>query len=447
MAFQLTTAEPNQASFILYKPTSGTPISSSQGLSATFEIYSYGGSGGDGISFSLIDGSLPDSVIKAGAFGGSLGYAQNALLGTPGIPGGYVGIGFDEFGNFTNASDDRAISPGSPIPAGTAARNGGPGNVPDSISIRGSAATNYKFIDNGVPAPLPVSLDGATREASRRKAQVDISPTGILTVQIDLNGDNDFNDAGEKPVDGLNLIAVGNGALPSTFKFGFAASTGQFTNVHEIDNFSVRTFGGVPIAGSFDQSSTGSSGNDVLQGSSGNDTITGGAGKDTITGQAGNDVIVGGVDADAQTGGTGADRFVFSGNSKALALKDSTLRALDRITDCSFFEGDRFQLDFDNNLNTSERPKGLFNAGKLKGSLQKAAQNAYADKDQKKKGKQVLKADEAVFFRLGSRTYLSVNDNKKSFSAQNDLLVDVTGIQFKPKDANKGSLAVANYFS
>ncbi|NJR64164.1 MAG: hypothetical protein HC772_00630 [Leptolyngbyaceae cyanobacterium CRU_2_3] len=113
------------------------------------------------------------------------------------------------------------------------------------------------------------------------------------------------------------------------------------------------------------------------------------------------------------------------------------------MTDFNYGEGDRFQLDFDNNLSTIQLPKGVFNAGKLKArNLTEATKLAYADKDQKKRNAQALKANEAVFFRLGSRTYVSVNDNKSAFSPKLDLVADVTGMQYKSGDPKKGAFVI-----
>jgi len=408
-------------------------IPSSLGVSVTFDFYSYSGNGGDGISFFLVDATQP--LNQPGGFGGSLGYAPaifNMAL-TPGIKGGYVGVGFDEFGNFSNNNEGRAD---------------GVGKKPNSITVRGSEATSYKFLAN---APSPIQLDNpgstATQANSKRTAQVTLRQTGDLEVSIDANQNGLFTDPGETVI-ALNVVNSGNGPLPSTFHFGFAASTGGSNNIHEVGNVIVKDANGNPIAvnlnGNLSINTSGS--NDQSTGGSGDDTIQTGAGNDTITGQAGNDIIVGGKGADRISGGAGADRFYFRGVNKADALQDSTLKSLDQITDFSFTDGDRFGLDFDNNFATIERPKGLFNAGKEKGSLQKAAKSAYADKNQKQFGKQALKADEAVFFRLGSRTFLSVNDGKAAFSATNDLLVDVTGIQFKNSDLKKGKLGLSNYF-
>lgn len=430
---RLTNADFTQSAFVLYT----TPVSSANGLSITFDFYSYQGNGGDGINFFLVDGS--QSPTRAGGFGGSLGYApiQDAS-GTviPGLAGGYLGIGFDEFGKYSD---------------GESGRVGGIGGRPDSIAVRGSAATNYVYLTG--TDTLPSSLDNpgptATRANSKRTAQIDLSPTGDLSVKVDLNADGDYADPGEAAITNFNVVAAGNGALPPTFKFGFAASTGGNINIHEVGNFNVRTAAGAPIPGNFTGNITviGSDNNDRPPTTSGNDTVQAGAGNDTLTGLEGNDVLVGGLGADTSTGGPGADRFVFAGTSRADALRSSTLRSRDRITDFKFSEGDKIQIDSDNNLQTvGELPRGLFNAGVERGSLQKAVQAAYADKDGRRGGNQKLRPNEAVFFRLGNRTYLSVNDNRAPFSAANDLLVDVTGIELKRGDANRGVLRAADYF-
>ncbi|MBW4468426.1 MAG: hypothetical protein KME07_23615 [Pegethrix bostrychoides GSE-TBD4-15B] len=437
---RLTNADFSQSAFLPFANSAGTAfatIPSAAGISVTFDFYSYGGTGGDGLSFFLVDGTQP--LTRAGGFGGSLGYApaQTETTVTPGIAGGYLGIGFDEFGNFATGSDGKA--------GGTAFR------MPNSITVRGSEATSYAFLGNVLsPIPLDNPDPAATQANSKRTAQVNLSPAGDLQVSLDINQNGLFTDPGETLL-GLNVVGAGNGALPATFRFGFAASTGGNTNIHEVGNVSVKDASGNIIAANLVASLIVDNSNDdptVDQpvGGSGNDIIRTGGGNDVVTGQAGNDIIVGGKGADTVSGGTDADRFYFSGSSKAEALRDSTLRNLDRITDFSFAEGDRFGLDFDNNLGTIERPKRLFNAGREKGSLRKAAKSAYADKNQQRRGDQALKANEAVFFRLGSRTFLSVNDSKAAFSATNDLLVDVTGIQFKPGDARKGGLRVTDYF-
>jgi len=435
--FKLTDAAFNQTAFLPFADATGNALAtipSSAGISVTFDFYSYGGTGGDGISFFLVDGTK--ALNSPGGFGGSLGYASIPTSDriSPGIAGGYIGVGFDEFGNFS------ANVPG---------RNGGTSSSPDSVAVRGSEATNYNFLGNAA-SPIPIDNPGptATQANSKRTAQVNLSPTGDLQVSIDANQNGVFTDPGETVI-ALNVVNSGNGPLPSTFRFGFAASTGGSNNIHEVGNVILKDASGKTIAANLTGSLiiNTSDSSDQSTGGSGSDTIQTSGGNDTITGQAGNDVIVGGKGADTISGGAGADIFYFEGTNKADALKDSTLKSLDKITDFSFADGDQFALNFDNNKSTSEFPRGLFNSGKEKGSLQKAAQAAYADKNQQKRGNQALKADEALFFKLGNRTFLSVNDSKAAFSTTNDLLVEVTGIQLKSGDAKKGALSVADYFA
>jgi serralysin len=412
---KLTNAANEQSSLFLYS----TPIDATQGLSISFDFFSYGGTGGDGFGLLFVDGS--QSPSQAGGFGGSLGYAPRTDKNKPGIAGGYLGVGFDEFGNFSNTTEGRI---------------GGPGMTPDSIAVRGSQATGYNFLQG---TKLPISLDNpgrqATREKSKRHAQIDLSPTGDLTVQVDLNSNNAF-EANEKVI-ALNVISAGNldlngrPILPTSFKFGFAGSTGLLNNIHEVGDFKITTSDGTPLVGSFD----------------GLVTIGSSDPKVPIVGKQTNDIIVTSPGTTV-TGRGGADFFTFAGATKAAALKSSTVKQLTKVTDFNSAEGDRFRLDFDNNLNTVQLPKGVFNAGKIKAkNLTEAAKLAYADKDQKKRNSQALKANEAVFFKLGSRTYLSVDDNKAPFAPKSDLVADVTGIQFKTGDPQKGSLAVSNYFA
>jgi serralysin len=442
---RLTEAIPQRTGFISYSTANDVPVPSANGLTITFDLYAYGGTGADGISFFLVDGQVP--ITTPGGFGGSLGYAPYVTGGasdSPGLAGGYLGIGFDAFGSFSTSSEGRSNFPnGAPAP----------GLQPDAVVVRGSQATNYAYLAG---TQLLGSLDNpgpaATQANSKRNAKIDLSAAGLLSVSVDLNQDGDFLDVGETPIQNLNVVSAGNGAVPASFRFGFAAATGAQTNIHEVGNFNVTTSAGAPIPGIFggrfivDDRDNPTPVDTPVTGGSGNDSIQTGGGNDTVTGGGGNDLLVGGGGTDTVTGGTGADRFYFRGATKAAALRESTFRALDRIGDFRFTEGDKFGLDFDNNLATIERPKGLFNAGRERGSLLQATRSAYADKNGRKRGNQRLRADEAVVFRLGARTFLSVNDSQARFSQANDLLVDVTGIQFKSGDLRKGALAVTDYF-
>src|ERR1700677_3705638 len=134
-AFQITDNDKQESGFGLFT----RPLDTSKGIEVDFDFFqhdahTYNGRGGDGIAFFLMNGAA--SPATAGDAGGSLGYRN--------LPGGLIGIGFDEYGNFSN-----------PQWGGT----GGPGLTPNSVVLRGADSTGYQYIA-GVKAP-------ASRAAAR----------------------------------------------------------------------------------------------------------------------------------------------------------------------------------------------------------------------------------------------------------------------------------------
>ena len=98
-ALRLTSNNSFSSGFILYQDA--LPLTA--GLDIRFSFYAYNGTGADGFSFFVADGA--QNLTKPGADGGSLGYAQRN--DTPGLLGGYFGVGIDEYGNFANDSENR----------------------------------------------------------------------------------------------------------------------------------------------------------------------------------------------------------------------------------------------------------------------------------------------------------------------------------------------------
>ncbi|MEG4840004.1 DUF4347 domain-containing protein, partial [Microcoleus sp. B9-D4] len=257
-ALRLTSNVTRQAAFVIYN----NPISATEGLRITFDFFSYSISpgsrqrvntsnqlfgpqvGADGTSFFLIDGTA--TPTQAGGYGGSLGYAQNTNSNSPGIVGGYLGVGLDEFGFFSTTSGGKVGSAG-PVNGSNDPRVN---YKEDSVALRGSESTSYNFLTHAVvPGGIDNKTDNTTtsiRSEAKRSVQITLFPTTSttpnhrLTVAFDLNKDGDFSDAGETLIDIPNLEAL-NGAVPRTFKFGFAASTGDSTNIHEVNNVIVQS--------------------------------------------------------------------------------------------------------------------------------------------------------------------------------------------------------------
>jgi Bacterial lectin len=221
------------------------------GLIIEFDFFIYNGDSNgtppsaDGLSFFLLDGSTANPT--PGAFGGSLGYAQATQGGVqPGASNGFIGIGFDVFGNFSDPGEGR---------------NGGPGRQTDRVVLRGSASKQYPFITNVASSTIigagidddasitaPKVRDQGTVQG--RRARITITPDGFLTVGLSTQtGENvaetAFINVFNTTIDLKQNTPIAGGVdalapIPNTFKFGFAASTGFSTAIHELRNLIVR---------------------------------------------------------------------------------------------------------------------------------------------------------------------------------------------------------------
>ena len=162
------------------------------------------------------------------------------------------------------------------------------------------------------------------------------------------------------------------------------------------------------------------------------DILIGGSGADTINGDpagliGGGDAITGGPGADILTGGPGADRFRYG------SFSDSTLSSIDRIRDLTLTGSDQDRIAL------VAPPSAFWNTGAItpaSPTLASAVAAAFADKDVITSGNQALTAGEAVLFAYdstpgNSRTrqwFVAVNNSTASFSATDDLLINVTGL-------------------
>ena len=232
---QLTDAANSKAGAVFYN----RPIPATSGIEATFELYQYGGTGADGITFFLVDGAT--QLTATGGLGGSLGYAQR-FGNEPGILGGYVGVGFDVYGNYYDDGEQR----GTGCPPGQQSPSTQSGSIaPNTVVIRGPGAGLYGYCyqastttgsnPDRPKSTLPASLAGTTLANAKRTADVVISPAPnpTITVKIDFNDGKGFQTV-------LGPIPAPAGT-PQTYKFGFSGSTGGSTDVHLLRNAVVGT--------------------------------------------------------------------------------------------------------------------------------------------------------------------------------------------------------------
>ena len=233
---QLTSNQTDQSGYLYID----IPFPSSYGIKASFEYFSYGGDGADGIVCFLFDAAVP--VFHPGGYGGSLGYVFNTNYQAAGLTGAYIGIGLDEFGNFTNAIEGKD----------------GPGFWPNNISIRGpgNGFGGYQFIGGvrtdqvigGLPQEDQFSISSGGINTSR---VTDVNKAGYRKVFIDLQP----APAGVGMILNLEMLVttVDNEPrmvsvfrdfsyryeAPDNLKIGFTAATGGSTNFHEIRNIVV----------------------------------------------------------------------------------------------------------------------------------------------------------------------------------------------------------------
>lgn len=202
---RLTKAEASEFGYVYYNEA----FPSTDGALVEFEYADYGGDGADGLTFFLYDGSVSEGEFHAGYQGGSLGYASCKQGATehPGVSKAYIGVGFDEYGNFTNL--------------GAICELDGTEMHPNQVSVRGSEEEKYRLLGGAE------SDEGLMAErAHARHVTVSVTPDDKLSVYLR------YPDGTQQAV--VAGLQLAQSKLPPTFKFGFAASTGGLTDFHEI---------------------------------------------------------------------------------------------------------------------------------------------------------------------------------------------------------------------
>jgi autotransporter-associated beta strand protein len=214
---RLTSPSTNESTYAY----DSTPFASANAtITAQFNLAVYNGTGADGVTFFLADSSV---AFSAGAYGGSLGYAQKTLAGggganINGMAGGYLGIGVDEFGNYSNPTEGRI---------------GGTGFVSNAIAVRGpgSGLTGYNYLGGTASLSTPLSYPGQTTRPTGSQAetiQMVLTSTNQLTVSVEFGGSGVFNTIFTADLSGYTR--------PNNLIMGFTGSTGASTDIHEIQD-------------------------------------------------------------------------------------------------------------------------------------------------------------------------------------------------------------------
>jgi hypothetical protein len=186
-------------------------------VTVEFNYVSWGGTGADGMTLFLYD-STTASPMAGALTGGGLGYCGGA--------GGYLAIGIDEYGNFSNPGDK------------CGGASGGPGARPDSLVIRGPAGASNAWIATtsvagGIDNPHAVS-----RPSSKT---VIFTMTPALPPVVGYTISAQFRSAGDQPFQTIFSNVPFPYMPPANLSVGLSGSTGGSTNIHELQGLGAAT--------------------------------------------------------------------------------------------------------------------------------------------------------------------------------------------------------------
>ncbi|MGK6352493.1 hypothetical protein [Parapedobacter sp. DT-150] len=218
--------------------------------------------GGDGFSVFLFDASVP---FQIGGYGGGLGYAPNAAVDAPGLAGGYIGLGFDEYGYFGVQGEGRW--------GGIQRDANGEEVVPNTVILRGRETTNNTGQTVGGVPPTHRFMAGVklgnrtgTSEQIRTRNEIDYNtlPYGprpdddqfYRRVVVELEPIAGGLYAGKVMWKKVNdptapydtLFTYTTSVPPAPFlKVGFSGSTAGAINNHDIRNVLITTPGNLRL--------------------------------------------------------------------------------------------------------------------------------------------------------------------------------------------------------
>ncbi|MBA2075657.1 DUF6701 domain-containing protein [Aeromonas veronii] len=226
---RMTEASGNQATSATYQrlfPAANNLVE------VTFRYYAWSpnwwNTGGDGLAVILSDATV---TPQPGSFGGALGYAQRDN-GTPGFAGGWLGVGLDEYGNFSNGNEGKV---------------GGPGFRAQAIAIRGGVGSSYRYLA-GTAANLNPKIDVSGTSSAQPghlyRLRIDSRVAGRSMVSLDRNTGSGFSTL-VAPFDAM--ATAGQEQVPADFLLSLTGSTGGANNNHELDDIQICALRSNPI--------------------------------------------------------------------------------------------------------------------------------------------------------------------------------------------------------
>ena len=201
-------------------------------VTISFNHYAYGGTGADGMAVVLSDATV---TPQPGAFGGPLGYGFKP--GIPGFAGGWLGIGFDEFGNYSGEGGTTNV-----------------GQRRQAVAIRGSGSgtSGYNYLrgtcNNGTTNTstncLSPTVDGNGSANHKYQLTIDSRITGQSLVKVE----RDTGSGYVTLIDWFNAQSLsGQSQVPNDFLLSLTGSTGGSTNIHELDNVQICALRSNPV--------------------------------------------------------------------------------------------------------------------------------------------------------------------------------------------------------
>ncbi len=282
-------------------------------VEVTFRYYAWSptwfNTGGDGLAVILSDATV---TPQPGSFGGALGYAQRDN-GTPGFAGGWLGVGLDEYGNFSNGNEGKV---------------GGPGFRAQAIAIRGGVGSSYRYLA-GTAANLNPKIDVSGTSSAQPghlyRLRIDSRVAGRSMVSLDRNTGSGFSTL-VAPFDAM--ATAGQEQVPADFLLSLTGSTGGANNNHELDDIQICALRSNPIGVQIDHFQLDHSGQPLTCNP---ETVTVKACADAACSTLITDPVTATLSltpTSASNGWIGGNTVTFSGGSTTVQLRNNTPTAV-----------------------------------------------------------------------------------------------------------------------